>query len=77
MTDKELISYCRLHCQTPRALFSDTQINRMLKLAGYSHTVVGWHSVHEDMEYLCNKAEELMKPKCEVIPINKGRVEPL
>lgn len=60
MNDQELIGYCRIHCRTERALFSDTHINRMLKLAGYTRTVRGWHSVHEEMEQLCDEAEKRM-----------------
>lgn len=36
MTDDELISYCRAHAKTERALFKGEQINRMFALAGYS-----------------------------------------
>ena len=34
MTDDALIEYCHAHCQTPRALFHESHINRLLELAG-------------------------------------------
>ena len=34
-TDEQLIGYCQLHCETPRALFHTSHINRILKLANY------------------------------------------
>ena len=36
MTDDVLIGYCHAHCQTPRALFHESHINRLLELAGMS-----------------------------------------
>lgn len=34
MNDRELIEYAKYHSQTPRALFSGDQVNRILELAG-------------------------------------------
>jgi hypothetical protein len=68
MTDEELVGYCRLHCETPRALFNATQVNRMLALAGHPQGYVksvpeGWYSVHDRMKTLCRLAtERMMKP---------------
>lgn len=63
MEDKELIGYCRIHCQTERALFSGTHINRIIALAGYPTHFVRevppkqFFSMHEDMKELCDLAE--------------------
>lgn len=62
MTDQDLIGYCDLHCETPRALFNSYQINRMIALANYPDTFVQsvplnqWLSVHDDMKDLCRLA---------------------
>jgi hypothetical protein len=61
MTDEQLIGYCAIHCTTERTLFSDTQINRMLALAGhppeYEQRVSVWLSVRAvDMLPLCEMA---------------------
>lgn len=59
MNDEQLIGYCAIHCETPRALFIGRHINRMCELAGVA-TRVGdeeWHSVHEDMAELCRLAQ--------------------
>ena len=67
MTDKQLIGYCSLHCETPRALFHGKHINRMLKLAGYPADFVRqvspdeWISVHEPMQELCKLASARLK----------------
>jgi len=65
MDDEHLIGYCEIHCQTERALFSDTHINRMIALAGYPkdfpRTVTGWYSMHEEMQELCDLAKERVK----------------
>ena len=67
MTDKELIGYCSLHCETPRALFHGKHINRMLKLAGFPADFVRavspdeWVSVHEPMQELCTLARAKIK----------------
>lgn len=63
-TPKELIDYCRLHCQTERSLFNGRQINDMIKLAGNPDGFVDrvdpsyWISVDkESMTELCNLAD--------------------
>lgn len=59
MTDVELIGYCLIHCETPRALFSADQVNRMLKLSGcdeYNAPITSWVSVHEEMAEMCKLA---------------------
>lgn len=67
MKDTELIGYCSLHCKTPRALFKGTDINRMLKLAGYPEGYVRqvspdeFISVHEPMQELCTLAMAKLK----------------
>jgi hypothetical protein len=60
----DLIGYCALHCETPRALFNGKQINDMIRLAGYPSNWVQevpadeWFSVHQDMLDLCKLARE-------------------
>ena len=61
MTDRELIGYCDIHCESERALFNERQINRMIELAGYPsgfvrEVCVGWYSVHEEMKELVRLA---------------------
>ena len=64
MTDKELIGYCDIHCETPRALFSHQHINRMIRLAGYpddwpreiEEGPGRFSAVHEEMKELCSLA---------------------
>ncbi len=67
MNDSELIGYCEIHCKTERALFNADQINRIAKLAypdDYFVPVVGWHSMHEEMQDLVDRARlELTKQK--------------
>lgn len=70
MSDKDLIGYCEMHCQSERALFNEDQINRMIELAGIpiERRVVGWHSLHENMEKLCELARERMTGKTAELP---------
>lgn len=55
MTDDELIGYADIHCETPRALFSNTHLRRLLELGGWpvpdavSRWPDGWHSAHADV----------------------------
>jgi len=58
MNDNDLIGYCDIHCETPRALFNGKQINRMLELAGETQRVPPdtWLSLHEDMKVLVKRA---------------------
>lgn len=70
MTDEELIGYCEIHCETERALFSGSQINRMYALAGVdgerlSLRVDAFYSMHEDMKELCLKARKRIKDKAD------------
>jgi len=34
MTDEEFLGYCDIHCETPRALFSEAHCVRLYRLAG-------------------------------------------
>jgi hypothetical protein len=59
--DKELIGYCEIHCETPRALFNGAQIKRMHELAGEPTPKMAddsWISMHYDMAVLCKAARE-------------------
>ena len=72
--DLSHLNYCRIHCQTERALFRGDHINRTLELAfpslarfdkvrhqGMIYSKVDpylWFSVHEEMETLCDIALE-------------------
>ncbi len=67
MSDLDLIGYCEIHCETPRALFSGKHINRMLALAGHPEKFVqsvpdaDWISVQEPMQELCTLARARLK----------------
>ena len=56
MTDDELIGYCDIHCETERALFSVTHINRMIDLARLPPDGKlqgnGFYSMHGQMKEL-------------------------
>src|ERR1700722_11595196 len=59
MTDEQLIGYCEIHCQTPRALFSRAHVLRMAALAEIEVSLEPWMnfvSMYEDMELLCQRA---------------------
>jgi hypothetical protein len=81
MTDVELIGYCDIHCETPRAMFNDVHINRMIELAGFPadfpRTVSrGWYSLHEDMKDLVKLARDrLPKPVLRCVRCNKPESE--
>jgi len=66
-TPEELIGYCELHCETPRALFHSKHINEMIRLAGYPKNFVreiqvdNFFSMHEDMAELCKLARARLK----------------
>ena len=78
MSDKELIGYCDIHCETPRALFHRDQVNRMLALAGHPKNFAyevskyqEWLSVHEEMKELCELARKRIELNSStVIPDN-------
>jgi len=59
---KELIGYCSIHCETPRALFNGRQINDMIMLAGYPDDFPRevdpnlWISAKQPMQDLCDLA---------------------
>jgi hypothetical protein len=59
-TNEELIGYCDIHLEAPRALFHIGHVKRMLCLAGMSELagqIHGeWHSLHEDMQQLVKLA---------------------
>ncbi len=75
-TDESLIGYCELHCETERALFNGSHINRMLELAGHPKGFIrqvpadGWYSMHEDMAKLCELARARLAnpPTAQIIP---------
>jgi len=77
MTDLELIGYCDIHCETPRAMFNDAQINRMIELAGFPESFPrtvsrGWYSLHEDMKDLVKLARDrLPKSPLRCVRCNK------
>lgn len=73
MTDKDLIGYCELHCRTERALFSGTQINRMLMLAGQPANYVA----RVDPKYFFVMREDAMMPLVELARKINGVVERL
>lgn len=86
MEDEELIGYCEIHCQTPRALFNSQQINRMLVLAGHPKGYPKeiepnrWVTVHADMEDLCKIArkrlaisKQLVGAQSNVVSIHSGQ----
>lgn len=60
MDDTTLIAYCDIHSETPRALFSAEQVNRMAALAGVSEDrgllPNAWYSMHEEMKELVRLA---------------------
>lgn len=63
MTDEELIGYCDIHCETPRALFVGAHINRMIELAGAPPGFVQvpadrFYSVKDPMKELVKLATE-------------------
>jgi len=67
MTNEELIGYCGIHCETPRALFHRDHIARMIALAGYPpdwpdpregiDNWVKWSCQKETMRELVNLAK--------------------
>ena len=70
MTDEQLIGYCEIHCETPRALFNGKQFKRMLVLAGELTAIEGtglqvdddaWFSIKGGMRELCEKARKNLK----------------
>ena len=78
MTDEQLIGYCEIHCETERALFKGTHINRMLKLAGppkgFASSVPddAWLSLHDDMKTLCEAAKvNLRRSKFKLVVNNE------
>lgn len=67
MSREELISYCDLHCKTPRALFRRDMIAQMVEYAGNPNEYpkseewmagIEWYSLHEEMEELVQLARE-------------------
>ena len=53
----KLVGYCRIHCETERALFHRNDVNRMLELAGRPERVeIDFISVWEEMRELCDQA---------------------
>lgn len=70
MNDEQLIGYCEIHCETPRALFNGKQVKRMLALAGELNAIEeaelqldddDWLSIKGDMRELCEKARKNLK----------------
>jgi len=71
LNDEELIGYCEIHCKTERALFHIDHIRRMWKLANEPEIKFPfgeWFSMHEDMQYLCSKAKQIMDNKKLIVP---------
>lgn len=60
MSDEDFIGYCEVHCETPRALFSGDQINRMIRLAQLDiiYPRNEWFTMHDSMRKLCELARE-------------------
>lgn len=64
MNDLELIGYCRIHCQTERALFNGGHIQRMIRLAGSPKGFINpdmlkadeFYTAKHEMEELCTLA---------------------
>jgi len=75
-SDESLIGYCEIHCETERALFHVTQINEMIKLAGYPKGFMkeisgeDFYSLHGPMEELCKLARARIKKLNEPPPDN-------
>jgi hypothetical protein len=69
MTNDELIEYCAIHCQTPRALFHRKHIKRMIALAGCSPGMFlpEFMSMHEDMERLVELARKRKRGHLRVV----------
>jgi hypothetical protein len=67
MTDDELVGYCDIHCETPRAMFSREHANRMIALAGYPKNFV--REVPEYQKFLSAKSE--MKELCRLARVRK------
>lgn len=61
MTDQEFISYCKTHCQTPRAGFAPEHINRLRRMAGMKEIPLGKKilNIHPDqMAHLMERIEQ-------------------
>lgn len=66
MDAKELIGYCDIHCETPRALFSKEQVAQMILLAGepddwdapedFANGIKAWYCFKEEMKELVKLA---------------------
>ena len=72
MNDSDLIRYCDIHCESERALFSVSHINRMITLAGLSAdrkmTGDGFYSMHTQMKDLVRLAElKRKKPTLRIV----------
>ena len=68
MNLKELVGYCDLHSETPRALFRKDMIAQMIAYAGNPEDFPSakemnkahkeWFSLHDDMKTLVNLCKE-------------------
>lgn len=68
---EHFVGYCEEHSTTPRALFNKEQVALMVNLAGspknwprpqeIEHSIVKWHSLHEDMGDLVAKYKLINK----------------
>ncbi len=87
MNDEAFIGYCELHCDTPRALFSARDVERILKLAGEkcAHKLEGFYHVYADqMMPLCKAARarlaapaiDASKPSAKIIQFPKRNERP-
>lgn len=75
MDDEQLIGYCAIHAETPRALFHARHIKRMFELAGrpVPQEVLaqpdGFWSMHDDMKQLVREANKRRaKPRLALVP---------
>ena len=69
--DEDFIGYCRIHSETPRALFHRRDVIRILRLAGAEETADHYEqtlgpdafmAVHDDeMHPLCDMASENLR----------------
>jgi hypothetical protein len=68
MNLKELVRYCDVHSETPRALFRKDMIAQMIDSAGnpkdyptakeMANADIEWQSLHEEMKTLVNLCNE-------------------
>ena len=72
MDDRRFLDYCLSHSETSSALFSGTQIERILRLAGHEETANTWKGHGNlwrscDLSGLVDEARERLNAKKDVI----------